>query len=224
MKSTLAQVDCVDTVVFIRQIIRDICKTGDLPIHCCIDNNSLLDTLSSKKKYWWKKSPYWPGCLDEMLHMKEMNSVSWLDTSHQLADCLTKRSASAERLRAAVSRDWICTDLYICEYFRPVEDLNSLIYCVHKISLLSTLYMFSIHEGSFICWVFLSCYLNNVLIKEKKKMKIVKLCTEHVNMNKMRMCHVQTHTRVKYGAATPHVQTALPTVTWKHYLQQTGNV
>ena len=102
---TLALVDCAEAAVFIRQIIRDICKAGDLPINCYIDNKSLLDTLHSKKNVDDKRLRIDLAVVDEMLHKKEINSVSWVDTSHQLADCLTKRGASAERLRAAVSRD-----------------------------------------------------------------------------------------------------------------------
>ena len=41
--------------------------------------------------------------LKDMLSRGEINSVSWVRTSEQHADCLTKRGASAQRLRAVIS-------------------------------------------------------------------------------------------------------------------------
>ena len=70
-----------------------------------MDNKSLMDTLNSKKNVDDKRLRIDLAILDEMLQRKDINSVSWVETSLQLADCLTKRGASAERLRAAISRD-----------------------------------------------------------------------------------------------------------------------
>ena len=64
-----------------------------------------MDTLNSKKNVDDKRLRIDLAILDEMLQRKDINSVSWVETSLQLADCLTKRGASAERLRAAISRD-----------------------------------------------------------------------------------------------------------------------
>ena len=40
--------------------------------------------------------------LRDMLDKEEIEKVSWLDGSHQLADCLTKRGASTRKLLAAM--------------------------------------------------------------------------------------------------------------------------
>ena len=42
--------------------------------------------------------------LKNMLEDQEVNSISWVGTAHQLADCLTKRGASARHLRSVISR------------------------------------------------------------------------------------------------------------------------
>ena len=39
----------------------------------------------------------------DMLDRGELHSVSWAHTASQLADCLTKRSTSTQRLRDAIA-------------------------------------------------------------------------------------------------------------------------
>ena len=102
---TLALVECAEAALYLKRVIRDLCRSGDLPINCYVDNKSLMDTLNSKKNVDDKRLRIDLAILDEMLQRKDINSVSWVETSLQLADCLTKRGASAERLRAAISRD-----------------------------------------------------------------------------------------------------------------------
>ena len=43
--------------------------------------------------------------LRNMLERGEVEEVSWVDTSLQLADCLTKKGASSRQLRAAVGQN-----------------------------------------------------------------------------------------------------------------------
>ena len=102
---TLAMVDCVDAAIYIRAILYQICKCENIPIHCYVDNKSLLDTLKSKRNVDDKRLRIDLAVLQDLLCRKEICSVSWIESSKQLADCLTKKGASTEQLRAAISRD-----------------------------------------------------------------------------------------------------------------------
>ena len=102
---TLALLDCASAAVYIREVLMEICRCGLVPIKCYTDNKSLLDTLNSNKNVDDRRLRIDLAVLQDMLHKGEINHVSWVDTSHQLANCLTKRGASAEQLRAAISRD-----------------------------------------------------------------------------------------------------------------------
>lgn len=70
-----------------------------------MDNKSLVDALHSCKNVDDRRLRIDIAVLRDMLERGEIGEVSWVDTSQQLADCLTKKGASTERLRAAVSRD-----------------------------------------------------------------------------------------------------------------------
>jgi len=102
---TLALVDCACTAVYIRQVLAEFTRCSELAINCFTDNKSLLDTLNSSKNVDDRRLRIELAVLQDMLHKGEINKVSWVDSSHQLANCLTKRGASAEHLRAAISRD-----------------------------------------------------------------------------------------------------------------------
>ena len=102
---TLALVDCAEAAIYIRKILKELCNCENVPINCHVDNKSLIDALNSKKNVEDKRLRIDLAVLEDMLLQKEINSVSWVNTSNQLADCLTKRGASAQQLRAAISRD-----------------------------------------------------------------------------------------------------------------------
>ena len=99
---TLALVEGAEEAIYIAHIIKEVTKTNDVQIHCFVDNKSLVDALQSYKQVDGKLSRVDMAALEEMLEKKQINSVSWIGTSSQLADCLTKRGASTEKLREAL--------------------------------------------------------------------------------------------------------------------------
>ena len=102
---TLALLDCAETAVYIRRIFQELCKCDDIPINCYIDNKSLFDALMSKKKVDDRRLRIDVAVLKNMQENHEIASITWVGTAHQLADCLTKRGASARHLRSVISRE-----------------------------------------------------------------------------------------------------------------------
>ena len=100
---TLALVECAEAASYISWIIRDIIKCHNLAVHCLVDNRSLVEALNSSHSVEDRRLRIDIALLKDMLSRGEINSVSWVGTSEQLADCLTKRGASAQRLRAVLS-------------------------------------------------------------------------------------------------------------------------
>ncbi|KAK3884889.1 hypothetical protein Pcinc_010863 [Petrolisthes cinctipes] len=77
---------------------------GRLRLKCFIDNRSLMDTLQSCKGVEDRRLRIDIALLRDMLEQREIGEVAWVDTSRQLADCLTKKGASTERLCTTVGR------------------------------------------------------------------------------------------------------------------------
>ena len=99
---TLALVEGAETASYIASIIKEVTKMEHIPIHCYVDNKSLVDALHSDKNSLNHGIKKEMAVMEDMLNRKEVNSVSWIHTSQQLADCLTKRGASTEKLREAI--------------------------------------------------------------------------------------------------------------------------
>ena len=100
---TLALVECAEAASYLGRIIRDIAKCQALAVHCFVDNRSLVEALDSSRGVEDRRLCIDIALLKDMLSRGEINSVSWVRTSEQLADCLTKRGASAQRLRSVIS-------------------------------------------------------------------------------------------------------------------------
>ena len=64
----------------------------------------MFDALLSGKEVDGRLSRIDMAAIEEMVEKKQI-SVSWVGTSGQLADCLTKRGASTEKLREALYMD-----------------------------------------------------------------------------------------------------------------------
>lgn len=101
----LALLEGAEAAVYIDRIFQELTHCPKLKINCIVDNKSLVDSLYSSKNVEDRRLRIDIAVLRDMLDRKEISSVSWVDTSKQLADCLTKRGASTMRLRAAISRD-----------------------------------------------------------------------------------------------------------------------
>ena len=110
VKSTLsaeimALLEGAEASVYIVKIIGSIILKPGLKVNCYVDNKSLVDALSSTKRVEDRRLRIDLAVLEDMLAKKEISSVSWIASHQQLADCLTKRGVSTERLRAVISED-----------------------------------------------------------------------------------------------------------------------
>ena len=110
VKSTLsaeamALLECAEAAVYVASVLHEISGGDKCKIRCFVDNKSLVDALQSCKHVEDRRLRTDVAVLRDMLERGEIEEVSWVDTSLQLADCLTKRGASSRQLRAAVSRN-----------------------------------------------------------------------------------------------------------------------
>ena len=85
--------------------MQEISSCKSIPVKCFVDNRSLVEALSSYKQVDDRHLRIDISVLKDMLSAEELKEVTWVDTSKQLADCLTKKGASCNKLRAVVSGD-----------------------------------------------------------------------------------------------------------------------
>ena len=100
---TMALIEGAETAIYISHIISDMLECPARKIHCFVDNKSLVDTLYSSHKVEEKRLRVDMAVFQDMMGRGEVTSVSWVDTEGQLANCLTKRGASAVRLMEVIS-------------------------------------------------------------------------------------------------------------------------
>ena len=76
------------------------------PITIRTDNDSLEQSVNSTNSLEDKRLELDIAIVREMLDKKELDKVEWVPTDQQLADCLTKRGASSEKLLDALKGNW----------------------------------------------------------------------------------------------------------------------
>ncbi|XP_076049720.1 uncharacterized protein LOC143030456 [Oratosquilla oratoria] len=101
----MALLECAESSVYLARIPSNISGCPALKICCFVNNKSLVDALYSCRSVDNKRLRTDLAVLRDMLEQGEIAEATWVETSQQLADCLTKKGASTERLRAAVSWD-----------------------------------------------------------------------------------------------------------------------
>ena len=69
-----------------------------LPIKCYVDNKSLADSIFSTKTVTEKRLKIDIFIIHDMLNENEVYSIEWCKRESQLADFLTKRTASNTKL------------------------------------------------------------------------------------------------------------------------------
>ena len=69
-----------------------------LPIKCYVDNKSLVDSIFSTKTVTEKRLKIDIFIIHDMLNENEVYSIEWCKRESQLADFLTKRTASNTKL------------------------------------------------------------------------------------------------------------------------------
>lgn len=73
-------------------------KKNMIPIDVCTDNKSLFENIHSTKVVSEKRLRVEIGSIKEMLHKGELSRVSWIESSDQISNCMTKHGASCKSL------------------------------------------------------------------------------------------------------------------------------
>ena len=102
VKSTLAAealslVEGLDACYFVRSILQEMFKVQDIKIKCFTDNKSLCQNIHSTKLISEKRLRMDLASIKESVSTGDI-SVSWVQTSNQISDCLTKAGADFHRL------------------------------------------------------------------------------------------------------------------------------
>lgn len=103
---TLAMSDGIDNAVFLAMLFSELTTGGtehSPPITCVTDNHSLADALKSTKSVSEKRLRLEMSSIKELIQMQRIERVLWSNTKEQLADCLTKKGASAYQLLKALN-------------------------------------------------------------------------------------------------------------------------
>ena len=100
---TMALLEGAEAGVYLSYVLKEILHREHIDVHCVTDNKSLVDALRSFRQVDDKRLRIDIAVLADMLAQREISDVSWVDTRSQLADCLTKRGVSTERLRNAIA-------------------------------------------------------------------------------------------------------------------------
>ena len=109
VKSTLAAealalVDAAQAGVFLAHLVSEVMySSGNLqPVKCYVDNRSLVESLYSTKSVEDKHLRIEISVLRDMINTGQIAEVSWVQTSKQLANALTKAGASTSSLTAVM--------------------------------------------------------------------------------------------------------------------------
>ena len=100
---TLALLDGAEAAHFIASIISHLLIIPPIKIACYVDNLSLANAIYSSKLVEDRRLRIDIAVLQDMMKRGELDGVKWVRSEDQLADSLTKRGVSTERLRKAIS-------------------------------------------------------------------------------------------------------------------------
>ena len=108
---TLAMADAIDSGIFLATLFKEItkgyAKPEKLPIICLTDNRSLYEAIKSTKYVSDKRLRLEISSIKELIKLGQIKAIEWIDTKHQLADCLAKKGASTYNLLKALSEgEW----------------------------------------------------------------------------------------------------------------------
>ena len=86
--------------IYLREVIEEIfnLREKEVPVKAIVDNKSTVDAIHSTAPVEDKKLRRDVARIKQMLNTKDVHSVSWCPGKEQLADCLTKRTASSFNL------------------------------------------------------------------------------------------------------------------------------
>lgn len=103
---TLAMSDGIDNAIFLSTLFSEL-TVGNVEhpttIICVTDNHSLVDALQSTKSVTEKRLRLEISSIKELIQTQKVERVLWYSTKEQLAECLTKKGASALQLLKALN-------------------------------------------------------------------------------------------------------------------------
>ena len=102
---TLALLEGAKISIYLAAIFKQILGDVKLNIKCFTDNKSLSDSLVSLKQVKDHRLRLEATVLRQMLQREEIMEVTWVNSSEQLADCLTKKGVCIDKLQNAISRE-----------------------------------------------------------------------------------------------------------------------
>ena len=96
----LALQEASETAFYLKTVLTEIFGGSEKDIHldCFTDNLSLSDSLHSTKTLEEKRLILDEAIIKDMMQKEEINKIQWIEKGKQLADSLTKPTASAETL------------------------------------------------------------------------------------------------------------------------------
>lgn len=98
---SMALQEGADSAVLLSSLISELIygdSSKKLEIRCCTDSHGLYRSLISTKTVQDRRLRIDIARLREMMERKEIDIVDWVENTNQLADCLTKRTASSNSL------------------------------------------------------------------------------------------------------------------------------
>ena len=97
----LSLVDGTKEAVYLREVIEEIFDMKDktIPVEALVDNKGTRDAIHSTAPVSDRRLRRDVGIIKQMLNKKEVTTVSWCSGKDQLADGMTKRTASCYELK-----------------------------------------------------------------------------------------------------------------------------
>ena len=99
---TLSTYDAVDEAIYVghmmTELYHDDYLQNKIPVAVYTHSQSLHDNLHSTKQVKWKRLGITLAGIQESLERGNIKKIMWISSKCQLADCLTKKGASRERL------------------------------------------------------------------------------------------------------------------------------
>ena len=97
---TMSVLEAVEYAICLKAVIIELygCSSKEIPISCITDSKQLYQSAMSTKVIEDKRCYIDMCSIRDLLARKELHAIKWTSTKSQLADCLTKGTASPEDL------------------------------------------------------------------------------------------------------------------------------
>ena len=101
---TLTLLNAAKAGICLKAILKEILQlSGDWPIvKCSVDSKSLVESVYSTRLVQDRRLRINISVLKDMIKQKEIHAISWVQSAHQLANVLTKRSVCPNSLMGAL--------------------------------------------------------------------------------------------------------------------------